>query len=104
MPPKIDEYSRAGVPVEQLFNDKQLGAASAFVWKEQGRHFLITVLGNDSLDQLAFFQVARNDGIVVRFQFLEGVLHLGASLQSLNQSVKQCSEHTRNTVFRKSKK
>jgi hypothetical protein len=42
MPPRIDEYSRAGVPVRQLFNDTPLGTASAFVWKEHGRHFLIT--------------------------------------------------------------
>ena len=42
MAPKIDEYSRAGVPIKQFFNDTPLGAASAFVWKEHGKHYLIT--------------------------------------------------------------
>src|SRR5712671_3256126 len=42
MAPKIDEYSRAGVPVIQHFDSTTLGTASAFVWKEQGQHFLIT--------------------------------------------------------------
>jgi hypothetical protein len=40
--PRIDEYSRAAVPIVQLFDEMVLGNASAFVWFENGNHYLIT--------------------------------------------------------------
>jgi Trypsin-like peptidase domain len=39
---RIDQFSLTTVPIEQLFNDKVLGAATGFIWKVQSRHFLIT--------------------------------------------------------------
>jgi hypothetical protein len=38
----IDEYSLATVPISQLFNDTELGNATAFIWKNSLRHFLVT--------------------------------------------------------------
>ncbi len=42
MPTTIDEYSLSTVPVIQLFNETVLGSATAFVWRHNGQHFLIT--------------------------------------------------------------
>jgi hypothetical protein len=42
VPTTIDQYSLATVPVMQLFNDTVLGNATAFVWRHNGQHFLIT--------------------------------------------------------------
>lgn len=40
--PSIDQYSVSTVPIELLFNTTNLGLATAFVWEEAGRFFLIT--------------------------------------------------------------
>jgi hypothetical protein len=38
----IDEYSLATVPVIQLFDETALGHATAFVWRHDDQHFLIS--------------------------------------------------------------
>jgi hypothetical protein len=39
---RIDRYSLAVVPIEQLFNDESLGIATGFIWKRNGRFYLVT--------------------------------------------------------------
>jgi hypothetical protein len=39
---KIDRFSLATVPVEQYANGKLLGSATAFVWKRDDKHYLVT--------------------------------------------------------------
>ena len=42
MSTKIDAYSLCAVPVEQFFDNKSLGTATAFVWERRDKFYLIT--------------------------------------------------------------
>lgn len=42
MPPPVDLYSLATVPIEQFFNGTALGNATGFVWQTGSRYFLVT--------------------------------------------------------------
>ena len=50
---KLDPYSLTTVPVEQYANGKRLKSATAFVWKNNDRHFLVTnwhvITGRDAI-------------------------------------------------------
>ncbi len=39
---RIDQFSLTTTPIEQFFNGKLLGSATGFVWKIDGRYFLVT--------------------------------------------------------------
>jgi hypothetical protein len=42
MPFRIDRYSLTTVPLEQRFNEQPLGNATGFIWKLQGKFYLVT--------------------------------------------------------------
>ncbi|MGY4231107.1 hypothetical protein ACVIIW_000054 [Bradyrhizobium sp. USDA 4449] len=39
---RIDRYSLATVPIQQLFNEKSLGNGTGFIWKRDDRFYLVT--------------------------------------------------------------
>jgi len=39
---RIDRYSLATVPIEQLFNERSLGNGTGFIWKRNERFYLVT--------------------------------------------------------------
>jgi hypothetical protein len=39
---RIDRYSLAVVPIEPLFNELSLGNGTGFIWKRDGRFYLVT--------------------------------------------------------------
>ena len=40
--PEIDEYTRAAIPLQMRFDDTELSNATGFIWRRNGRSYLIT--------------------------------------------------------------